>query len=360
MKTSLVVHHIGARGETQAFPALPEFDEDVINVLVDADKSSGAETRAHNSTRKAQIIIAPFCIAGSNGHRAFHHTNCPYGSSMLSVDPNIGDLYVAPRWIDFDYTLKDALKTIRTETLETVTIDAMVSGSNGRIPPPDFLSLDTQGSELEILTGAPMSVDSALAVVCEVEFVPLYEGQPLAGDVLNFMQAKGFVFCGFSEILHGSYHRAPVGLRGKTCPVTTDALFFKRPERVAESLRRKKLAFFALINGHLEFALWALSGLQDEPHQPAWLRFVDEFKAIADGFPKLLLENFNEQKSSPDPAAVRDRFAQRAAGDVDKMRAQSKLLSDLLTQHGLGKVAETQAAHVDWLLSHFHLQNGAP
>jgi hypothetical protein len=340
MTANLVVHHIGARGETQAFPLLPAFDADVVNVLVDADKSSQAETQAVNSQRSARIITAPVCIAGANGPRAFHHTHCPYGSSLLSIDPAVGDLYVAPRWIDFDYTIKDALATARAEPVDAVTLDEMVAQSDGRIPLPDFLSLDTQGSELEILRGSPRCVASALAIVCEVEFVPLYAGQPLIDDVFAFMRANGFVFCGFSEILSGSYFRAPIGLRGKTCPVTTDALFLKRPDGVTDALELKKLALFALINGHIEFALWALSRVE----------------GATDAFPRLTLESFDEQKAAPAPVDVRARFTARAKPDVAKLLAQSERLTDLLVRHGLGNVAEIQSSNLERIVTHFGLQ----
>lgn len=61
--------------------------------------------------------------------------------------------------------------------MDGVTLDTLIVDSGGRIPLPDFLSLDTQGSELEILSGSPHATGSALAVVCEVEFLPLYRGQ---------------------------------------------------------------------------------------------------------------------------------------------------------------------------------------
>jgi hypothetical protein len=368
MQEKLVVHHIGARGETQAFPSLPAFDADVVNVLVDADKSSTHETQKINDHRKAKVIVEPACIAGANGPRTFRHTHSPYGSSLFPIDPAVGDLYVAPHWVDFDYTIKEALSTSRTEVIETITLDAMVAKSGGKIPLPDFLSLDTQGSELEILDGSPQCVVSALGVVCEVEFVSLYDGQPLLGDIFKFMQSNGFVFCGFSEILNGSYYRAPIGLRGRGIPVTTDALFLKRPDEVIENsdLRLRKLAFIALVNGHTEFALWALSYLPEkllaEKPWPTWLVFVEEFCSIVEKFPRLYLETFDQQKSSPEPDKVRARFAERGRPDFETLKLQSAALNALLLQYGLNAVAELHAANLTHLITHFGLatQNGAP
>jgi FkbM family methyltransferase len=86
----------------------------------------------------------------------------------------------------------------RFETVEEVRLPASsvetldtVLGNDG-IRDVDFIKLDTQGSELPILKGATDTVATAAAVKVEVEFVELYEGQPLFSDVECFMRAAGF------------------------------------------------------------------------------------------------------------------------------------------------------------------------
>jgi len=70
-------------------------------------------------------------------------------------------------------------------------------------PTPELIKLDTQGSELDILS----SLDDAhwpsvLVVETEVEFLELYKGQPMFRDVDAFLAAKGF------ELLDLRTHRA--------------------------------------------------------------------------------------------------------------------------------------------------------
>ncbi len=57
----------------------------------------------------------------------------------------------------------------------------------------DFLKIDTQGSELDILKGGEHSLGNIFGVELEVEFISLYENQPLFADVHFFMTQKGFV-----------------------------------------------------------------------------------------------------------------------------------------------------------------------
>lgn len=60
------------------------------------------------------------------------------------------------------------------------------------LPQPDFLKLDTQGTELSILKGFGALLDRVIGIEIECEFQRLYENQPLVTDVVAFLQARGF------------------------------------------------------------------------------------------------------------------------------------------------------------------------
>jgi hypothetical protein len=74
--------------------------------------------------------------------------------------------------------------------VETVSLDAACARES--LPAADFLKIDTQGSELDILRGAEQSLKAAAMVELEVEFVEVYKGQPLFHDVSQFMADRGF------------------------------------------------------------------------------------------------------------------------------------------------------------------------
>src|SRR5688572_10177302 len=57
---------------------------------------------------------------------------------------------------------------------------------------PDFIKLDTQGSELDILRGGEKTLACAVGVEIEVEFLPMYRGQPLFAEVDTFLRDSGF------------------------------------------------------------------------------------------------------------------------------------------------------------------------
>lgn len=57
---------------------------------------------------------------------------------------------------------------------------------------PDFLKMDVQGAELDILDGMGNSLKSVRWIYLEVSFVSLNEGSPLFADVFSYLTMKGY------------------------------------------------------------------------------------------------------------------------------------------------------------------------
>lgn len=57
----------------------------------------------------------------------------------------------------------------------------------------DFIKLDTQGAELEILKNGSRILKNCLAIQLEVSFINLYEKQPTFGDIDLYLRSIGFV-----------------------------------------------------------------------------------------------------------------------------------------------------------------------
>ena len=56
----------------------------------------------------------------------------------------------------------------------------------------DFLKLDVQGYELEVLKGASTTLGQAEAVLMEVSLIPINQGAPLLHEAVSFMADRGF------------------------------------------------------------------------------------------------------------------------------------------------------------------------
>ena len=128
---------------------------------------------------------------GAGGPATLHVTRWPGCTSLYRPDPKVIDL--------FD-TLGAAgpggnFHVIRTEPVETRRLDDIPE-----CPPADYLKLDVQGAELDVLRGAATSLARAVVIELEVEFVPLYENQPLFGDLQTFLRGHGFVLHKFLDV----------------------------------------------------------------------------------------------------------------------------------------------------------------
>lgn len=70
------------------------------------------------------------------------------------------------------------------------TVDAILAEVGW--PGPEFIKLDVQGYELEVLKGARASLSKAQAVLMEVSLIDMYRDNPLIHDVVTFMQERDF------------------------------------------------------------------------------------------------------------------------------------------------------------------------
>ena len=76
---------------------------------------------------------------------------------------------------------------IEAVPLTTVTLDTLPD-----LPDLDLLKMDLQGAELEVLRGGLSKLSRAVAVVAEVRFHRIYEGEPMFGDLDQELRAQGF------------------------------------------------------------------------------------------------------------------------------------------------------------------------
>jgi FkbM family methyltransferase len=59
-----------------------------------------------------------------------------------------------------------------------------------------YLKLDTQGFDLEVLKGAGQSLASVSGLQSEMSVRPIYANMPRYGDVISYLEQRGFVMSG--------------------------------------------------------------------------------------------------------------------------------------------------------------------
>jgi FkbM family methyltransferase len=69
---------------------------------------------------------------------------------------------------------------------------------------PIFLKLDVQGYELEVVRGAPVTLDQVALLEIELSFAELYEGQPLFAECLAVLRSNGLTLVDLESVLYHS------------------------------------------------------------------------------------------------------------------------------------------------------------
>jgi FkbM family methyltransferase len=121
----------------------------------------------------------PYAI-GDGGKAVFHRCNYTMTSSLLKPDLEVMGPF---------QNLPELCQVVEVSEVATVRLDDIPEAQG-----PDYIKLDVQGAEGQALAGARTCLKSALVVHTEVEFVPIYEGQPLFGDIDASLRSHGFMF----------------------------------------------------------------------------------------------------------------------------------------------------------------------
>ncbi|SPF80674.1 FkbM family methyltransferase [Pseudoprimorskyibacter insulae] len=83
------------------------------------------------------------------------------------------------------------LRHLGTETKIAMTLHAL--DEVAEVPPLDLLQVDTQGADRDVIAGARGKLANAVAVIVEMRFYGLYEGEPSLGELDAELRSQGFV-----------------------------------------------------------------------------------------------------------------------------------------------------------------------
>ena len=121
-------------------------------------------------------------LGRADEQRTLYETVYPLCTSLYEPDERYADVY----------QMLDVMRLKAKSTVQTTSLDRFTR--ENAIGSVDFIKMDVQGAELDVLQGGDQVLASVLAIVTEVEFVPLYKGQPLFGDVDAYLRGRDFMF----------------------------------------------------------------------------------------------------------------------------------------------------------------------
>ena len=245
---------VGAQGGFNSDEFFPErYNKYFESILVDPLKNSLEGKESTHTINKG--------LWSSKGARKLYILNKrPQSSSMYEPDKKSLSIY---GFEEKDFHLFDVSKT---ETVECDTLSSSLKALN--INTLDYLKIDTQGAELEILKG--LENYRPLLIKCEVQIFPMYKKEPSWTEVTDLLYKLGYIVSDWKKI----------GSHATRAPVEMDMVFI--PNFLIESGKKlilekeKEFISLMLISGQIKL-LKKISKILDLGHSESYMKTKDRY-----------------------------------------------------------------------------------
>ncbi|OGO44479.1 MAG: hypothetical protein A2137_06645 [Chloroflexi bacterium RBG_16_58_8] len=173
----LVIVDVGARGGFAKYWSCYGDQIKLIGFEPDAEECEQLNRQAAGSGNR----YFPVALHQNTGRKTFYITAYPPSSGFNQpIIEEVGR-----------FTDKVNLSVVRTIEMETIDFDSFAGNNN--IDYVDFIKLDTEGAELDILKGARQYLKkSVLGLSVEVGFQKWHRDQPVFCDIDSFLRPIGF------------------------------------------------------------------------------------------------------------------------------------------------------------------------
>lgn len=127
----------------------------------------------------AEVVVVDRAATAVECEAELYLTRKPRCSSLLPPNRDVVDRFPAA----------DRYDVVGRHPVACTTVDAALVRAGATM---DFIKIDTQGAELDVLRGAEQSLDTCLGIEVEVEFQPLYRGAAVFREIDEWVAARGF------------------------------------------------------------------------------------------------------------------------------------------------------------------------
>lgn len=261
------------------------------------DQAEAARLNATPGPGGLEWHFVPAGLWGSSGTIPFEHNKAPGGSSFLPQNRAVTDRWKFENPSEVSLA-KDMFFPTGQEDMKVVSLAEWAG--EAKLESVDFLKLNVQGGEHEILNGAGSVLDDVLGVLIEVAFVESYKKRPFFADTDQLLRGRGFTF--FDLLAHHYIGRSATPVTAQHLEVQQPgigqlvsswgqlieghALYFRDPiadDRAAKFAPHRliKLAVLAEAFGQVEYAFelleWLMlrSDVKDTPMATAIRRAID-------------------------------------------------------------------------------------
>lgn len=250
----------------------------------DADACEAAEADLELKQINWTEKHIPLALGKSVEETTLYVTKHPMCSSLYPPnEPYNARFTNLPQLCNLDFTID----------IETSTLDAFCAAEG--INTIDFLQIDVQGAELQVLKGASEILNrGVLGIQAEVEFSHLYVNQPLFADVDVYLRGHGFTLFDLTTA-YRLRARSPIASTQRPGQLLWgDAYYLQDPIRenanfqIKEPNKILKLACVADVLGFPDYALELLEYLTLEYGVNPEYNFAEAIVESLSNFPQLV------------------------------------------------------------------------
>lgn len=140
----------------------------------------------HAADSKVKLVRA--ALGPERTELAMHVAGARDSSSLLPITATQAQLFPG---------------TAETHRESVQVLPLLEAVSEGELAGPLLLKIDVQGFELQVLEACALVLNRVEFIYVECSFVELYAGQAMAGEVVAWLQKRGFALQGIGSLTHG-------------------------------------------------------------------------------------------------------------------------------------------------------------
>tara|TARA_B110000503_G_scaffold124669_1_gene191413 strand:+ start:669 stop:1601 length:933 start_codon:yes stop_codon:yes gene_type:complete len=198
--------------------------EKINKILVEPHKQSAEKLK------KQGIKVLESVLHNDKTKIKFYNTRKPECSSFFK--PNFDHL---KKFLD-----KERFEIISEDIFDAKSLDSEIVN----FAPPNFIKIDTEGSELEILKGSSKTLLNVFGLEVECSFNQLRVDQPLFEEIKIYLEKLDFIFIDFVSMIR--WEKDNFSFFGQ--PQITDALFLKNEEIIISNFKKNEISIDDLLN----------------------------------------------------------------------------------------------------------------
>ena len=207
--------------------------------------------------------VYDFALSNKNETRKLFITKGIYQSSFLKPNHNFLN----------KFTNSNRYKISKINKVKAKKLDHIIMGK------PDFIKIDVQGFNYEILEGSSRTLKNTLGIDIEVDFQEIYQKEILFGKIDEFLNNKDFEFIDFTYLCR--WERNSFSGNGQC--IFGNALFLKKTE-IALKYNKEQLVKYlsiALLYNKFDLAEFVLKRTNKIENKNKYFNTIEKLKKIS-------------------------------------------------------------------------------